>query len=1580
MVFMLMAFETRSFAIDLNLTNPAIYDPAGGSLNRYRNEPVVVKGSQIYDFGVIFKIPCSSIVVTDSSDNPVPYQVDDYGADGLLDETDEIVFLAKFNDGQTSSTYKLYFDSKEFSDVVSRQSGSAASYYLPEFWTDSSLQGLDLNDNKVITSESRVLFYLNTANLFDVHYNEPRLVDGTPMYDANNTGKYFWVTFRAYWNDGTDWQAHKPSSMRRIVEGPLRVVFEVTTQAENSGVYKSVFSRTKVAVYTPGPGTWRNFGTFEDVTTKVYFETETWFEESVSVSSGQNWDGKRGTWLQLNISGAWADSKYFRGVELASTNGQDNTKPTGYSESSLWDISGGSGDWGDVNDSDSYWGYPFVAAADSTGSWNGNPVGVAFIFSSFESGGFTNTNPDEEKLYFDSWGADPKFFVGRHPSYSDTTLEAGSYYKTKGLFIMYKHDGSDPLRIPYDLSQELKNPVQVSLSMGAGTGGIALSVQKKTRSVDGLPVYLIKGYIVDQAGRLNPVDAEISLSASDPYASYPAVVYATAGEFEFEISPVSFGRVEITATCPALGLSSTYTVISESYLNLDHLNYLTEVRYLQGRWMGFTWLYSCYPRYERVRDPGEGAACVDDTARAALVYLEYYKIFQDSASLSKLRNIISFLDYMDSEAAPEGYSSTADDAQWWNFINEDGTIHAPTHSNSETFGSAWTARAIGAMGRAYKLFKEIGLDDLAADYIKPHIDSAISIIKSHYENYGYDRIYHGFVLPFIIWDNAKTASWALPGLVDYYLAKKVLEGATDTDLEYDIEKTTSAMVRFLKGDYGTYPFYAILSADDNPFKWQAYGSYQVYALAYAALQLKDDAYFGSKVSSWIDAACKCADSFYAKLLTWHFPGSEGFNPTPRIWPKIAYAVSPMVCGLAALRDYFKAVGDTEKYEKYAKMCGIAASFWFGNNPMGVPAYDPFTGISFDGLDSDGTVNRDSGGESTVETLFALLYALKDPLSASMVKYSLTKKRSPLVFEVDECDFTLGEIHNQEGLGDWKTSGEWFSNYTYIDLYAGGKLERKFLIENPFPNSPCPYFVYLSYIRKDFENVGVNIYIDGEKISYFSFGGAPSGDYYIWIARAAGPVWLSEGEHTLTIEAVGGKVQIDQIWIVPSVCKACFSGEGGDYTIEAYWDDPSTKVVLTLSDADYQITPAGVLLSWKEVSGARGYLIYRGSVLITPEPVSQSEFLDPFIPSENTVYTIYPVADDSFGTLGNPAVLEVSLPSNFTSEKVDLTEYPENWYVFNKGFLLDFDQPTEAVTKSLVLPDGEGVCNLIVSNPEGTLWSLSVEFWDESTYDWISMGLISGSRGEGEYKLKVEGERIRFKFSLPEGGCLKILGMWIDGKKGPVWILNEWWPSEKPVVSFTPSTKVSFSNGLTIEGEDPVFLRIPVAGNLWNSVEVLPKTVSHCRWALYLETEQGKEYLIWPTSSSETQRVNLESLSGYLVLMFLPGSTGSLEFSSITLFGPIARDLCPSFKGPKAYPDPFTPSGSDPAFKRAFIKFEGHAKVEIYSMDGVLVRKLEGTDGVFWDGRDEKGNLCPTGLYLIKIESDRTNWASVTLVR
>jgi hypothetical protein len=88
-----------------------------------------------------------------------------------------------------------------------------------------------------------------------------------------------------------------------------------------------------------------------------------------------------------------------------------------------------------------------------------------------------------------------------------------------------------------------------------------------------------------------------------------------------------------------------------------------------------------------------------------------------------------------------------------------------------------------------------------------------------------------------------------------------------------------------------------------------------------------------------------------------------------------------------------------------------ASWFFGANRAGEPMYDRTTGVTYDGLNAEGTVNRNSGAESTIHGLLTMLALDAHPqVAAQATGWSQTPARSGLsTVEAETADPTTGAV-------------------------------------------------------------------------------------------------------------------------------------------------------------------------------------------------------------------------------------------------------------------------------------------------------------------------------------------------------------------------------------------------------------------------------------------------------------------------------------------------------------------------------------------------------------------------------------------
>jgi hypothetical protein len=140
-----------------------------------------------------------------------------------------------------------------------------------------------------------------------------------------------------------------------------------------------------------------------------------------------------------------------------------------------------------------------------------------------------------------------------------------------------------------------------------------------------------------------------------------------------------------------------------------------------------------------------------------------------------------------------------------------------------------------------------------------------------------------------------------------------------------------------------------------PQQWHAWGAHQGEALARAGRLLGRP--------ELVEAARREVEG----LLAWQLAAGriQELRPAPLREGQQAYGVAMAVRGAMELH---RATGDA----RYARIAGLHASWFAGNNMARGAMYDPATGRGYDGIDAAPRgINRSSGAESTIEAIMAL---------------------------------------------------------------------------------------------------------------------------------------------------------------------------------------------------------------------------------------------------------------------------------------------------------------------------------------------------------------------------------------------------------------------------------------------------------------------------------------------------------------------------------------------------------------------------------------------------------------------------------
>lgn len=381
----------------------------------------------------------------------------------------------------------------------------------------------------------------------------------------------------------------------------------------------------------------------------------------------------------------------------------------------------------------------------------------------------------------------------------------------------------------------------------------------------------------------------------------------------------------------------------KSIVNTSHLDHLYEEVKAGDITMGIIHIYAEAPDYKWVGDQDEGIACIDDAARAAVFYIKHYQLTRSKKELDKIKNLINFNIYMQSDS---GF--------FYNFIWKDNTINKEFRT-SVAEPNWWSWRALWALSEGALFFKE--KDKAYYNKIVPSLQKGVEASLRYFNKESKTVTYGGYELPaWFPYESASDQSAVIvKALLNYYKLFK------DEEVKKAAIHFADGLVKMQFGDKNTPPYSAFLSWQNS---WHAWGNSQSDALLEAGSLLKEPKY--------IDAAKKEIDNFYPFLFKSKYFSSLSFtkgNDTSVIsdsarFSQIAYGIRPMV--FAAMNAY-----EITKDSKYLDAALKAAMWFFGDNVANENMYDKTTGRGYDGIIDYDKINRNSGAESTIEALLAL---------------------------------------------------------------------------------------------------------------------------------------------------------------------------------------------------------------------------------------------------------------------------------------------------------------------------------------------------------------------------------------------------------------------------------------------------------------------------------------------------------------------------------------------------------------------------------------------------------------------------------
>jgi hypothetical protein len=386
--------------------------------------------------------------------------------------------------------------------------------------------------------------------------------------------------------------------------------------------------------------------------------------------------------------------------------------------------------------------------------------------------------------------------------------------------------------------------------------------------------------------------------------------------------------------------------IASDNINFNHFNHLYKEIDFNEKKVGIVHIYSEYPDYDFEIEPKEGFTCVDDVARAIVMLSKYLEEnSDDEMAYNQLINLTEFVLLMQNE---NGYFN--------NFIWNDLSINT-SYKTSVAELNWWSFRALWGLESAYNLLKS---EEELGKRIEAASEKLIANIKR-------DLPITNLQTDFI--DNIEVPTWLPQKYASDQSALLILgllknyERTADVEVKLVIDALAKGIMLMQKGDSDNYPYGAFMSWQNL---WHAWGNNQAYALLKAGQQFNNQTY--------IDNALKEIDNFYPYLLEngfaeafWIQKTDEGnFSEVKRNeYPQIAYGLRPMIWATSEAYSY-------SKNKKHLNIIRELESWLYGQNDAKGILYDPATGICFDGIISKQEISKNSGAESTIESLMILL--------------------------------------------------------------------------------------------------------------------------------------------------------------------------------------------------------------------------------------------------------------------------------------------------------------------------------------------------------------------------------------------------------------------------------------------------------------------------------------------------------------------------------------------------------------------------------------------------------------------------------
>ena len=533
----------------------------------------------------------------------------------------------------------------------------------------------------------------------------------------------------------------------------------------------------------------------------------------------------------------------------------------------------------------------------------------------------------------------------------------------------------------------------------------------------------------------------------------------------------------------------------------------------------------------------QGAFNTDDLTRAAVAYIRHWRLFGDAHSRDAAYGLLRAVTYM---------QTLSDDARNGNFVlwmQPDGTLNksAIPEENphpSDSGPSYWLARAIWALGEGYEAFNGApGFADFAT-FLRERLNLALDALdRQVLVRYGTYRLLDGAQVPaWLIVDGADASSEAV-----YGLSALVRADPDDDRARLDLEQLADGLAQMrLSGDTSAWPFGAILPWAGSRSVWHAWGDQMAGALATAGSALGEDRF--------VDIAASEMASFTPHLLA-QGGADQGWLPSPAERAQIAYGAD------ATLQNLLR-TADASGLDAFYQLAAIGAAWYFGNNRSGVQMYDPATGRTFDGLEADGRVNRNSGAESTIHGLLSMLAldARPELAAAARSRNLRTGQLTWTLFEA-ESGALRGKAVVVTPPSAWTGESLWSSG-KYVEMLPSGRVSVMAMLVEAGRYRLLPVF---DRQEAPLRSVGTRHRFDNVPLGILWHGGAGAPGIsptsgYLDLGNVGSDRGLAAGPIAIESAYVGdgAAVRLDALLLQPEIERLMLAGDGGSQGLLRSW--------------------------------------------------------------------------------------------------------------------------------------------------------------------------------------------------------------------------------------------------------------------------------------------------------------------------------------------------------------------------------------------------------------------------------------------